>query len=275
MTPEIRDILIRAYGYAKGPLKRKGAPTDAELALAAKAGFPFEECVELEHDAVVHRLLAAAGRIPEQAVLSAFVAGLGGSWPRGRQPLISFSFARHLAPHAYTPTPGYEHCRHCGLPGRAELDFTEEVLRWHVGAVWNEVPESYLPDLEEFAALTPPAPSDEDRAVLTRVLALAAAASPDCTPGQFERELQRAKHIPGSDKYARHGLLSALAEVGVLPNPLLPPTWDRFVTQEEVWEASKRVKGSPRSDIVMPLAAWRGSHGVDRERAKRLFGVSL
>lgn len=89
-------------------------------------------------------------------------------------------------------------------------------------------------------------------------------------PGGLQKEL--AKVLPRTDKYQRYGILAALAEVGVLPNPVLSPSLDRFVSNTERLEASRRVRGGPRSDIVLPLAAWRGGDGVDRARVSELFG---
>jgi hypothetical protein len=107
--------------------------------------------------------------------------------------------------------------------------------------------------------------------VFGRLLDLAGNQPDEQTPGGLEKEIARAKLLPRTDKYQRYGILSALAEAGVLPNPVLSPTWDRFVPTSERHAASRQVPGGPRSDIVLPLGAWRGKHGVDRERSAALF----
>ncbi|MCC7541626.1 MAG: hypothetical protein IT379_35740 [Deltaproteobacteria bacterium] len=273
MTPETRDVLSRYYGYAKGALKRLGDPKPAELKAAAAEGYKPGRLEKPKHDELVRRMREACARLDERTILSAFVAGVGGSWLRGRQPLVSYAFARHLEEHTADPTPGYDHCRTCGIPVKAEIEVADTIVRWHLGSVWNEGHEEYALDLEEMLTLEPPAPTAADRAVLHAVLRAAAESPPACTPGELEKELARRKLIPDGSKYGRYGILEALAEVGVLPNPLVAPSWDRFVTQAERWDASKKSKGSARSDIVLPFGAWRGALGVDWKRAKKLFGI--
>lgn len=35
----------------------------------------------------------------------------------------------------------------------------------------------------------------------------------------------------------------------------------------------KKIHGSPRSDIVLPLSAWRGENGICEKRFEELFGT--
>ncbi|MDF2989784.1 MAG: hypothetical protein K0S37_298 [Microbacterium sp.] len=46
-------------------------------------------------------------------------------------------------------------------------------------------------------------------------------------------------------------------------------SYDRFVPAAERHSAEQHVRGGPRSDITLPLAAWRG--GIDRQRAELLL----
>jgi hypothetical protein len=70
-------------------------------------------------------------------------------------------------------------------------------------------------------------------------------------------------------KYERYGILQALAETGILPNELITPRWDRFISPAEFWQAGENLKGSPRPDVVLPLAAWRGKLGLDLAARRR------
>ncbi|MBK9030644.1 MAG: hypothetical protein IPL61_04775 [Myxococcales bacterium] len=176
MTPETRDRLTRHYGYGKGALKKLGPLTAADKAACTAEGYPPRAATTLTHDAAVARLLAAAAELKPEDVTSAFIAGVGGSWVRGRQPLLSYAHARHLKRHAADPTPGYAHCRTCGFERTARVDFTEQALRSHLGHVWNEGHDGYVADLEDFARGPRPAPTRADRAVLKEVLATAARA---------------------------------------------------------------------------------------------------
>jgi hypothetical protein len=273
MAPEVQAILERHYGYAKGALKKLGPPTPAERALAKRAGYPVNAKLSISHDDCLKRLRKAAARIKPEQATAAFVAGVGGSALGGRQVLVSYAHARHLPAHEADPTPGYQNCRTCGIDRKEQLDPTDRILRVALGAVWNEGEGNYFLDLEEFLRGTPPEPTKADREVLRAVLRTASKVAPDCTPGGLEKELAAKKVIPSSEKYARYGILEALAMVGVLPNRLIAPEWDRLVTRTELWEASHRVKGAPRSDIILPFGGWRGELGVDWKRAKTLFGI--
>ena len=274
MSPEVQAILQRHYGYAKGALKKLGPPTAAERALAKREGYPVDAKLTISHDDCLKRLLKAAARIkPEQATV-AFIAGVGGSTLLGRQVLVSYAHARHLPAHKADPTPGYKNCRTCGIDLKEQLDPTDRILRVALGNVWNEGAGNYFLDLEEYLRGAAPKPTKADREVLCAVLRTAAKVAPSCTPGELEKELAAKKVIPSSEKYARYGILEALAMVGVLPNPFLPPEWDHLVTQTELWDASRRVKSAPRSDIILPFGGWRGELGVDWKRAKSLFGIA-
>lgn len=261
-------LLMRCCGYRRS---RSGAvsrdpvpPTAEELAEARRLGWRPGEVVTLARDEAIERARSAARALSREAVAKAFVAGVGGSAPRGRQILISYAWAVHLPPAAEAPD--------CGLDETVEIDVVDEMVRLALGYVWNEVERHYLLDLEAAARQGLPEPTDSDRAVFDRLLEAIAAQPPGTTPGQLEKVLARAKVLPATDKYSRYGILQALAEVGVMPNPFLPPSLDRHIPRSEIWAASAKVKGGPHSDIVLPLAGWRGEMGIDRTRLASLFG---
>ncbi|MFB7917383.1 hypothetical protein [Streptomyces sp. NPDC056061] len=269
-VPERDDLepLMRCYGYRftrTGTVKgteRSGDPEDR--AAARRAGWPVGEAESWGAAGIVERAVAAAGVLREEAVLAAFVAGLG-SAPRGRQTVISYGWARFLgtAPRNGDGVPD------CGLRPVSEVDVTEVLLRLALGWSWNEVPEHYLPDLEAAAAHGLPRPQEDDRERMRTLFALIRSMPAGTTPGELEKEVARAKIVPGTDKYQRYGILIGLAETGVLPAPSPPPMWDRFVPTAERHAAGRMLRGAPRSDITLPLAGWRG--GLDERRAARLL----
>lgn len=260
-------LLMRCTGYrfnrAGVAAGATGPPDDEDLAEARRRGWPLGVEERWTAGELVERAIGAADRLDPDAVLGAFVAGVGASAPRGRQILISYAWARHLRTAPRDPTGSPD----CGLTPVEHLDVTEKLVRIACGWAWNELPAGFVPDLEA-AATGLPTPTDQDRAVLDALLALVAEQPDGTTPGQLERAVARARLLPRTDKYQRYGILIGLAELGVLPNPALAPSYDRFVSQAERHLASRRLRGSPRSDITLPLAAWRG--GVDAVRAERL-----
>ena len=226
------------------------------------------------HDEVVQRLIGvvADSRISPKRIAKSFIAGVGGSYPRGRQPIISYYYAKHLTKHEYRNIKGNPSCMYCGIEKTQWENVSYEIFRNYWGYVWNEMPLCYLIDLEEFAEQPEVEPTQQDIGIFNNLLKAISTSADDETPGQLEKRLAKEKIIPDTDKYRRYGILEALAEVGVLPNPIQPPAIDRFITAEEKLENSNKLKGSPRSDIVLPFGAWRGNLGVDYERAKMVFG---
>ncbi|MDG4828993.1 hypothetical protein O7627_06685 [Solwaraspora sp. WMMD1047] len=264
-------LLMRCTGYR---FTRTGVATGAteppgedDREQARRLGWPIGVPERSTAAELVDRAIAAADRLDLDAVLGAFVAGVGASAPRGRQVLISYAWARHLrtAPRDPGSVPD------CGLHPVEELDVTEKLVRIACGWAWNELPVGFVPDLEA-AAVELPAPTAADRAVLVDLLALIAGQPAGTTPGQLERAVGRAKLLPRTDKYQRYGILTGLAEFGVLPSPVLAPSYDRFVPVAEQHAAYRQLRGAPRSDITVPLAGWRG--GLDQTRADRLLATA-
>lgn len=274
MTPDLAALLARHHGYDRRARTRQGPLNEEERARLISAGLVPDVRTVFAHDEAVARLREAAARLRETDLARAFLAGLTPGHRRGRQPLLSFAFARHLRDHVGQPNANGI-CLACGLPLADDLDVTHERLRLHLGWAWNEGPLHYLVDLESFdPAVFPMDAVTRGRAILADLLRFVAAQPAETTPGALERAIARAKLLPETDRYKRLGILIGLAETGILPNPLLPPAWHAFATPPERWAASRRLKGSPRSDITLPLAAWRGEHGVDWEAAHALFGVA-
>lgn len=53
---------------------------------------------------------------------------------------------------------------------------------------------------------------------------------------------------------------------------LLEDALNQFTSAVARWEIERKVPGSPRSDVVLPLAGWRGENGICEERFHELFG---
>jgi hypothetical protein len=129
-------------------------------------------------------------------------------------------------------------------------------------------------NLEDFAALPAVVASPADRAVLDRVLAVLADAPPDTPVSGVEALLSKARAIPRSNPYLRRSVLTTLAECGALPQPALPSRLDRWAGADEEFRAWRALGISHRSDVPMPLAAWRGGYGVDAARVRLVFGTA-
>lgn len=268
-TGDELEPLMRCYGYRftrTGTIKGADPSDEPEdVAAARRAGWAVREPERWTAREIVERAVAAAAALDEEAVLGAFVAGLG-SAPRGRQTVISYGWARFLD----TMPPGEHGVPDCGLAPVSEVDVTEELLRLALGWAWNEMVAHYLPDLEA-ATVGLPRPREDDRERLRALFDVIRAAPAGTKPSELEKAVARAKIVPGTDKYQRYGVLIGLAELGVLPSPTLPPTWDRFVPAAERHASYRMLRASPRSDVTVPFAGWRG--GLDEQRAARLLAA--
>lgn len=264
------DLLMRLYGYrftrTGGVAGAEPSKESVDFAEAESSGWPVRTVERHTPHEIFERSIATATALDEDAVLGAFVAGLGSAW-HGRQTLISFAWARHLAS-APTTENGMPDC---GLESRQggvlEFDSTEVLLRLALGWAWNELPHHYLPDLETAVAEGLPTPTDDDRERLRSLLDVISAQPSGTRVGELERAVSRAKVVAGADKYRCYGILIGLAEYGLLPSTL-SPSWDRFVSRAEITEAWS---GGPRSDITPPLSGWRG--GIAEDRAARLLAI--
>ncbi|MGO4202987.1 hypothetical protein AB4Z09_14810 [Rhodococcus sp. TAF43] len=268
------EPLLRCYGYRltrAGTVKGADPSRDPEdVVAAARLGWPVHATERWTPSEIVERTTAAADSLDPDAVLAAFVAGLG-SAPRGRQTVISYGWAQFLD----TAPKGTGGIPDCGLDplhdAGYDVDVTETLLRLALGWSWNELPEKYLPDLEAAVAEGLPLPNEEDRERVRALLDVVRAQPPGTRPSELEKAVARAKIVPGTDKYQRYGILIGLSEIGVLPSPVLAPMWDRFIGNTERHAAYHSVQSGPRSDIPVPLAGWRG--GLDERRAQRLLDV--
>ncbi|MGU3492685.1 hypothetical protein ACLBXM_01465 [Xanthobacteraceae bacterium A53D] len=265
-------LLMRCYGLERnraGRVVSVKTPVDpADRAAAEARGWPIGRTTTLPMKVALDQAVAAVGKLEIGQVMQAFVAGVGGSAPRGRQILISYAWALHLPAAMAAAAPALPDC---GLREPVKLDVTKELMRLALGYVWNEMPERYLPDLEAAAAEGLPEPTADDRARFAALVAFIAAQPADTTPGALETAIGREKLLPGTDKYARYGILQGLAECGIMPNPAVPPSLDQHVPRAAYHAAHRELKGAPRSDIVLPLAGWRGAHGIDQARLDQLL----
>jgi hypothetical protein len=262
---EKRVLAYRTDGLSKG-----------ELADLAGRGLSPGEAVLLEHDDVIARTRAAVKKLALDAICTAFVAGVGGSALRHRQTLISYAWAVNLpaTPHTTRPLKSDEAvCDCCQVARRAWVARTYQIWRWANGAAWSESPIRFVLDLEDCDASPGAQPTERDLASFAKLLHFVDKVPKGTTPGRLDKEIARAKILSEKSKYARYGMLQALALVGVLPNDVEPPMLDTFTRFDDHCALSRSVKGAPRSDIVLPLGAWRG--GVDWKRVERLFPTAV
>ena len=279
MNKTIISLLKKIYHYENGFYNEKADRhehkipnniSDEDILLLEKAGLKPNNFETFTHDEAIERFLKLKTnpKLTKEFVVALFYKGITGEFARGRQPLLSFVFLKHLQKHSIKGNPN---CEICGLPVKKTEDKTDQLYTRYLGHSWNETPLHWVIELEEILKYEQPKVTQQDKRHLRDLLEFIEKANENETAGQLEKRIASAKLLKNTDKYKRYGILQTLAELGILPNNSIKPAYDGFSTRKERWEAERKLKGSPRSDIVLPLSAWRGKNGVNWKRYEEIF----
>lgn len=242
----------------------------SEQTYLIKSCYPVNEIVYCTHNQNVDRSknFIQTADITLEKCLSAFICGFE-SFPRGRQPILSYLFAQVLPIHKFNEE-GF--CPICSMKNDKWLQYGEEIFRLYYGYSWNECWEKCVIDLEEFSKLPSCRPTENDINIFRSVIDCIRNAPAKETPGKLEQRIRESKIVPGYEKYRFRGQLIALAELGVMPNAFIMPLYDGFTAFEERSVISQKVVKNVRSDIPLPLAGWNGDNPINEMRLNELFG---
>lgn len=243
-----------------------------EILYLTRSNYPLNEIEHGSHDETIHKLkeIIKHPNLSLNNLLSAYIAGFG-SFPRGRQPILSYLFAKAVPIHSFCNSHDGAVCEICGLRKEFWLEKGNEIFRKYWGYSWNETITDFYVDLVEFSGLKPVIPSEEDMHTFYAVIDLIRNAPKEETVGTLEQRIKKSKIIPNCEKYRLRGQLIALAELGVMPNPYIPPLFDKFTDFITQCEIGRKIPGSPRSDVGLPLSGWHGENGICEERFYELF----
>ncbi|CAL2082950.1 conserved hypothetical protein [Tenacibaculum dicentrarchi] len=185
-----------------------------------------------------------------------FIKGLTGEVPRFRQTLISYLYLQDVKKHEYK-TDEYSTCVICNLPKEDASDRMYWLIGKYLGHSWNEKPSTFLEELKDILQYEKPIITQKDNDYLIKLLLSINKADENETPGQLEKRIGKEKLLPKTDKYKRYGILQTLAILGIL-------------------DSKQELDKQPaRSDIVMPLAGWKGKLGVNFKRAEEIFKITM
>ncbi|ASA22453.1 hypothetical protein [Paenibacillus donghaensis] len=251
-----------------------------ETELLQQHGWELNAMEHLTHDGVNRKLvdLQADERLSWPVIAGAFIAGVGGSFPRGISALMSYHMMIHMQEHPYDQAKHFICCRYCAhhRDGWEHLSYIQYAL--HQGHIYGSSSVGAYADLSEFAKLAGEQrilPTAEDIQQFKSLLRLLEEAAEDESPGQFEKRLTTEKLLK-SGAGIRRGILQSLAMVGVLPNRVLALDPGHWTYMEDILEGEPQLNNTKgRSDMQMPWAGWIGSLGVDRDKAQQLFGEYL
>lgn len=287
MNPKLLRVLKKLYKYPNYQYDREREVslymtetlTSEEQELLHHSGWVPNEIKLISHDDINERLRALQDHSEPSwnTITGAFIAGVGGRYPRGISPLISYYVMRHTKAHAYEEPENFRMCKVCGFRHSEEGWENVSWIRYaiHLGNIYGKSPLGAYIDLTELAdslKKEPAVPDAQDIAIFQELLRSLDDASKEETPGKYEKRLTAMKLVKGTAG-TRRGILQSLAMVGILPNIIIPLDFRTWSNAEDLAKgelALNNTKG--RSDLEMPWAGWQGNLGVDWDKARALFG---
>ncbi|TVX89769.1 hypothetical protein [Paenibacillus agilis] len=259
-------------------LYSSGSLTGQERELLKGTNWLVNRLELLSHDSCVKELikLRQDSRLHRERIIDGFIAGVGGSYPRGLSPLLSYYTMQNIPDHEYVEADRYASCKICSFSKDKKDGFWENTPYLHyvlyLGNTYGSSPWGALLDLKELAEQRPVKPTEEDIKVFQNLLDSLERSGPDETPGQFEKRLTAEKIMP-KNKYVKRGILNSLAVIGVIPNALVQTHFNNWVDFEYLVSQEEKLPNTKgRSDMEMPWAAWNGQLKINREIAKQFFG---
>ena len=243
--------------------------SNAEILTLEKSGYPVNQIIKYSHDECInaYKTLLEHPHLSIENLISAYICGFS-SFPRGRQPILSYLFAQAVPEHKMVSEGDV--CSVCSIRRNVWIEKGHKIFSCYAGSVWNERWCGNLVELEEFTAISPCTPTSEDISILISLIDMIRQAPQDETPGKLEQRIKKAKIIPNYEKYSFRGQLMVLAELGIMPNPYVKPLYDGFTHFTDI--CSVKYPGSTRSDIMLPLAGWRGENSINETRLQALLG---
>lgn len=249
------------------PLERK---------LLEQSGWEANDTHEITHHEFNRKLIAlqSDGRANWSRIAGAFIAGVGGSFPRGISSLMSYQRMIHMQEHDYEHAERFVCCKYCGFHRDQWENLSRIRYAIHLGNTYSSTTGAYtdLTELYELLERGYGVPKSEDIYLFTQLLNMLEAAADDETPGPFEKRLTSSKLLKGTAG-TRRGILQSLAMLGVLPNAILPLSPGYWTNMEEILNGERELNNTKgRSDMEMPWAGWQGKLGVNRDILVQLFG---
>ncbi|MGW7676532.1 hypothetical protein [Shewanella sp. S23-S33] len=243
--------------------------SNAEILTLEKSGYPVNQIIKYSHDECInaYKMLLEHPHLSIENLISAYICGFS-SFPRGRQPILSYLFAQAVPEHKMVSEGDV--CPVCSIRRNVWIEKGHKIFSCYAGSVWNERWCGNLVELEEFTAISPCTPTPEDISILISLIDMIRQAPQDETPGKLEQRIKKAKIIPNYEKYSFRGQLMVLAELGIMPNSYVKPLYDGFTHFNDI--CSVKYPGSTRSDIMLPLAGWRGENSINETRLQALLG---
>lgn len=285
MEKQIKRILTKLYSYKNlyygenhEPLYSEEVLSEKEQAILLACGWETNRVEGFSgHDEILEKLYSLKGspHLSQKHVVAAFIAGVGGSYLRGRSVLSAWNCFNNIPIHTYNERPEYRCCWICGTQDKAILiNDSEFQYIMHLGNAFAGNPKYAYLNLKYVTAHPAIVPTLEDIKIFSKLLELLQTAPADESPGKCEKRIREAKFLPACQHL--RGILQSLAQVGVLPNQFISLSGEIWTDFGEVTICEKGLKNTRgRSDMEMPWAGWLGSLKVEEAKVDELFGEYL
>lgn len=250
--------------------------SDKEKEILSKCGWVANDIVHFEnHEDTLGKLLTLKDNcnLSRERCVDAFIAGVGGSYLRGRSILAAWLLLDKIQPHEYYEKPQFRCCWICGTGDKDSVIKTinNSDLQYclHLGHLYYEPKYIYL-NLKYFAEQPAIVPTEQDIVIFRKLIGLLRNAPDDERPSQCEKRLKSEKFLPSS--MTIRAVLQTLSLCGVLPNKFIELSENTWNDWGDVAWCEKQIKAPARSDLEMPWAGWNGSLKINEEKAEKLFG---
>ncbi|MBD8497895.1 hypothetical protein [Paenibacillus arenosi] len=215
-------------------------------------------------------------RLNRERIIDGFIAGVGGSYPRGISSLTSYYTMLNIPDHEFVEADRYAACKICSFSKSRKDGYWENTSEVHyalyLGNTYGLSLRGALLDLKELVEQRPVKPTSKDIKVFRSLLDSLERSEPDETPGEFEKRLTAEKIMP-RNKYVRRGILNSLAVVGAIPNACIKTNFDTWTDYEDMASQEEKLPNTKgRSDMEMPWAGWNGQLKVNWDVVNELFG---
>lgn len=256
------QILSKTFWSSNGWKSKYETPPD-DFSYAKMAGYMFDP-VKLSHDEIVGWLFQEFEQVQPDKIADAFLASLTTRRLELRSALGSYAVARNFPDHTFTGN--YFSCSICGIygPERSEQDVSVlnfERYKW--GGVRHLDPIYIALDLKLFTATEKIISTEEDLAILTRIIKIVRELPAEARVRDLEKALAK---VIKSNKEEREILIQILAYCGILQPKDQIGFFDSFVNADE-----RVLPPVSKIDWTYPACWWRGKDGVNGNSMKHYF----
>lgn len=283
MDKKLKKVLKKLYQFSNRYYNQDGVVlystdilSDEEKEILQSHNWECNSVVHFKnHHDVLMKLLSLKEnpKLCKNRVLDFFVAGVGGSFPRGLSALPAWHCLNGLPDHAYEEKAQYACCWVCGGEDKEHYEH-DSYFQYclYLGNSYSSNPMHAYLNLKHIVDIEDVQPSREDIKVLQSLFMLLRNAQENETPGMFEKRLTEAKLIKG-DRYIKRGILQSLSLLWVIPNQFINVSCEKWVNWGEITSFEKELRNTTgRSDMEMPWAGWNGALKVDEKRIDEIFG---